>query len=46
MHDYYAKGLPGNLPLINDAGFEKLKNGGIGVELKGSNASSILSRVI
>ena len=29
MHDYYAKGLPCNLPLMNDVGFEKLKNGGI-----------------
>ena len=34
LHDYYEKGLAGNLPLMNDVGFEKLKNGGIGITLK------------
>jgi V8-like Glu-specific endopeptidase len=34
LHDYYEKGLVGNLPLMNDVGFEKLKNGGIGITLK------------
>jgi len=34
LHDYYAKGLVENLPLMNDVGFEKLKNGGIGITLK------------
>jgi V8-like Glu-specific endopeptidase len=34
LHDYYGKGLAGNLPLMNDVGFEKLKNGGIGITLK------------
>ena len=34
LHDYYAKGLVGNLPLMNDVGFEKLENGDIGITLK------------
>lgn len=34
LHDYYAKGLAGNLPLMNDVGFKKLKNGGITITLK------------
>ncbi len=34
LHDYYAKGLAGNLPLMNDVGFKKLKNGGIAITLK------------
>ena len=34
LHDYYAKGLIGNLPLRNDVGFKKLKNGGITITLK------------
>ena len=34
LHDYYEKGLVENLPLMNDVGFEKLKNGGIGITLK------------
>jgi len=34
LHDYYAKGLIGNLPLMNDVGFKKLKNGGITITLK------------
>ncbi len=34
LHDYYTKGLAGNLPLMNDVGFKKLKNGGIAITLK------------
>ncbi|MBW2251180.1 MAG: trypsin-like peptidase domain-containing protein [Deltaproteobacteria bacterium] len=34
LHDYYAKGLAENLPLMSDVGFEKLKNGGISITLK------------
>jgi V8-like Glu-specific endopeptidase len=34
LHDYYEKGLAVNLPLMNDVGFEKLKNGDIDITLK------------
>ncbi len=34
LHDYYQKGLAGNLPLMNDVGFEKQKNGGMVITLK------------
>jgi len=34
LHDYYEKGLAGNLPIMNDVGFEKLINGGIDITLK------------
>ena len=34
LHDYYAKGLVSNLPLIKDIGFQKLDDGGITITLK------------
>ena len=34
LHDYYAKGISENMPFMKDVGFEKLKDGGIGITLK------------
>jgi trypsin-like peptidase/FHA domain-containing protein len=34
LHDYYAKGLISNLPLMKDIGFKKLDDGGITITLK------------
>ena len=34
LHDYYAKGLIRNLPLLKDVGFKKLDDGGITITLK------------